>query len=91
MNLKVPISNRGYLEALKIIGHILEKVKFMADEEIEEIFNHYCEEVVNSDEAAAILTLAEVIKEEGRRQAVREQGQVGLPSVKEGHTGEEAG
>ena len=90
MNLKVPISNRGYLEALKTIGHILEKVKFMADEEIEEIFNHYCE-VVNSDEAAAILTLAEVIKEEGRRQAVREQGQVGLPSAKEGHTGEEVG
>ena len=32
------------------------------DEKIEETFNYYAENVVNCDEAAAILTLAEVLK-----------------------------
>ena len=59
MEFKIPITNRGYAAALQQIGEILEKV--MANKEVEEIFHHYAE-VVNSDEAAAILTLAEVMK-----------------------------
>lgn len=57
--MKLAISNKGYADALKQIGGILNKL--MISKDIEEIFNHYID-VVNSDEAAAILTLAEVLR-----------------------------
>lgn len=59
MDLKIPITNRGYIAALEQIGTILKKV--MANKEVEQIFNHYTD-LTHNDEAAAILTLAEVIK-----------------------------
>lgn len=80
MKLKVPITNRGYVKVLEEIGNILEQMKNMADAEIEEIFKHYAEVVAVSDEAAAVLTLAEILK-----------GKEGHPSAKEGHSGEEGG
>ena len=78
MQLKVPISNRGYIQALEQIGNILEQL--MANKEVEEIFNHYCE-LVNSDEAAAILTLAEVLKGSNDPQTNKEEiAEQGIPS-----------
>ena len=58
--MKSLILNKGYANALEQIGGILNKL--MISEEIEEIFQHYVEET-SSDEAAAILTLAQVIRE----------------------------
>jgi hypothetical protein len=60
LKLKIPIENRGYVQSLREIGEILEKIM---DKEVREIFDGYIDEdVVASEEAAAILTLAEIIK-----------------------------
>jgi hypothetical protein len=59
LKLKIPIANRGYVRSLQEIGEILNKIM---DKEIKEIFDGYIEDVVASEEAAAILTLAEIMK-----------------------------
>ena len=74
--MKSAILNQGYARILEEIEAIMEKG--MLQEEIERIFTHYVENIVNSDEAAAILTLAEVLK-----------GKEGHPSAKEGHSSEQ--
>jgi hypothetical protein len=78
MHLKIPIRNRGYVQALEQIGTIFENL--MANKQIEEIFNHYCE-LTNSDETAAILTLAEVIKGSDKPQAKAEDEAVATSGV----------
>jgi hypothetical protein len=73
--MKSSILNQGYARILKELEAIMEAD--MRNKEIEEMFDRYAE-FVNSDEAAAILTLAEVIK-----------GKEGHPSAKEGHSSEQ--
>lgn len=71
MKLRVPILNDSYRTVLADIERIMKMDGIT--KEVERIFNHYCE-VVNSDEAAAILTLAEVLKcKEGRPDAKEDE------------------
>lgn len=70
--MKLKILNRGYASALEEVLSIYKKL--MANKEVEEIFNYYCENVVNSDEAAAILTLAEILRHDNDKEVyAREQ------------------
>jgi hypothetical protein len=59
LKLKIPIANRGYAQSIREIGEILSNN--IMSKEITEIFDGYVEDGV-TEEAAAILTLAEVIK-----------------------------
>ena len=71
MHFKTPLSaTNSYRQTLEELERIMDELVNADREHIEETFNYYADRV-NCDEAAAILTLAEVLKGRERQSAAQ--------------------